>query len=525
MPSSESTPPGNFASSTTLRQRAGTKPANTGLEDTSIALSAIKASLTDTDGSEVLTIAVNALRVGATLSDGTHSFTATTGHTGADVTHWTLSKLTLLPPADFFGQIQVNVKATSTETTNGSVASTTATLFVTVLPVNDAPVAHDDSFTVRTLKTVVIDVLANDTDVDSTVLSTSLVNGPRHGWLTHNSDGTFSYTAAWGYVGTDSFTYRTNDGQLDSAVATVTLTVTGNHRPVANDDTVTTKEDTAVRINVLANDTDADGDALQAFVYSGPQHGHLCRNDDGSWTYLADANWSGTDHFTYRAWDDLDGSNLATVTITVTPVNDAPIASNASFNVGRDGSVRIDFDRLVADVDGDTLTLSLTNPAHGTLSRNNDGSYTYRPAAGYTGTDAFTYSVSDGVLSTSGTITLNVGHQHDDDDDDDGGDHDHRHDHCGHRATVVVQSGPQVFGTSSRGYGYIVVNRGAASAKSSNDALNAPSPELDWNSQADASENSASHTGGDWWSSLFDAPLVSLDDLARQSGLTVKKVN
>jgi VCBS repeat-containing protein len=124
--------------------------------------------------------------------------------------------------------------------------------------------------------------LANDTDVDSTVLSTSLVNGPRHGWLTHNSDGTFSYTAAWGYVGTDSFTYRTNDGQLDSAVATVTLTVTGNHRPVANDDTVTTKEDTAVRINVLANDTDADGDALQAYVSSGPQHGYLRRNDDGA---------------------------------------------------------------------------------------------------------------------------------------------------------------------------------------------------------------------------------------------------
>jgi hypothetical protein len=154
----------------------------------------------------------------------------------------------------------------------------------------------------------------------------------------------------------------------------------------------------------------------------------------------------------------------------------------------------------------------------GALSRNNDGSYTYRPAAGYTGTDTFTYSVSDGMLSTSGTITLNIGHQHDDD-----GDHDHGHDHCSHRATVVVQSGPQVFGNSSQGYGYIVVNRGVPSAKSLTDALHTPSPEVDWNAQAEASDHSASHTGGDWWSTLFDEPVVSLDDLARQSGLTVKR--
>ncbi len=127
------------------------------------------------------------------------------------------------------------------------------------------------------------------------------------------------------------------------------------------------------------------------------------------------------------------------------------------------------------------------------------------------------------MLSTSGTITLNVGHQHDDDDDD--GEHDHGHDHCGHRATVVVQSGPQVFGTSSQGYGYIVVNRGAASVTQPIDSVNPPSPELDWSTQADAREHSTSHAGGDWWSRLFSEPTVSLDDLARQSGLTIKKVN
>jgi hypothetical protein len=133
-----------------------TLPSNTGLEDTAIPLSHVQAALTDTDGSEVLAVAINALPVGATLSDGTHSFTAMAGATQADITDWNLSTLTLLPPLNFNGQIDLGVVATATESAAGSTARTTATLSVTVLPVNDAPVAQDDSVTVRTLKTVVI---------------------------------------------------------------------------------------------------------------------------------------------------------------------------------------------------------------------------------------------------------------------------------------------------------------------------------------------------------------------------------
>ncbi|MFK2904913.1 tandem-95 repeat protein [Dyella ginsengisoli] len=491
-----------------------TLPSNTGLEDTAVPLSQVQAALTDTDGSEVLAVAISALPVGATLSDGTHSFTATANATQVDITDWNLATLTLLPPLNFNGQITLGVEATSTESANGNTASTTAKLSVTVIPVNDAPVAHDDNVTVRTFKTVVIDVLANDTDVDSTDLTSVLVDGPEHGWLTRNSDGTFSYTAACGYVGTDSFTYRANDGQLDSQLATVTLTVTANHPPAAKDDAITTAEDTPVKIDALANDTDADADALEAFVVRGPEHGRLCHNDDGTWTYLADPNWSGTDQFTYRDWDDLDGSNLATVTITVTPVNDAPTARDVRLFVRQDGSVRIDFDDLVHDVDGDALTLSLANPAHGSLSRNDDGSYTYLPASGYTGTDTFTYSVSDGQLSSTATITLEVSY-HDDDSDGDGD--------CSHQATVLVQSGPQAFDSGKTGYGYILVNRRDPSTWPQSDDRQTPPPALDWNAQAETSNHGAGHTGGDWWGNLFDEPPVSLDDLARLSGLKVKK--
>jgi VCBS repeat-containing protein len=482
-------------------------PANTGLEDTAIPLPALRAGLTDTDGSEVLDLSILALPVGSTLSDGTHRFTATAGATTADITGWTLDALTLLPPANFNGQIALTVEATATETANGDTATTMAPLTVTVLPVDDAPVAHADSVTVREHKTVVIDVLANDTDIDSTTLDAEVVCGPRHGWLTRNADGTFSYTADCGYVGTDTFTYRASDGELASAPATVTITVTANHPPIANDDTVSAQEDTPVKIDVLANDSDADGDALTAYVVCGPEHGRLCRNDDGTWTYLADCNWYGTDTFTYRAWDDLDGSRVARVTITVAPVNDAPTARDATFRVRRDGAACIDFACLVADVDGDALTLSFASPGHGTLTRTDDGRYLYRPAQGFSGTDTFTYTVSDGRLSATATITLVVGGWA-----------------CGNGASVQVTSGWASAGQTGNGCRYIVVNQNQnrGSSRSGTDTTG-DLPTVDWNAQAEAQAYAAANASAPWWDALGEEPLPGSNDFAQQCGLRVKK--
>jgi Bacterial Ig domain len=92
-------------------------------------------------------------------------------------------------------------------------------------------------------------------------------------------------------------------------------------------------------------------------------------------------------------------STTATLAVTVVPVNDAPVARNATYWVQKNGSVIIDFSYLLEDVDGDMLSLSMTNPAHGTLTRNNNGTYTYVPASGYIGLDAFSYTVFDGKLA------------------------------------------------------------------------------------------------------------------------------
>jgi VCBS repeat-containing protein len=148
------------------------------------------------------------------------------------------------------------------------------------------------------------------------------VSGPKHGSVALNANGSFTYTPAANYNGTDSFTYKTSDGSLDSDVATVNLAVNAvNDAPDANDDLYATTQGTPLAVagpGVLANDADADGDALKAELVSGPAHGTLKLNADGSFVYTPAAGFSGTDSFAYRAGDGSLG-DVATVTVRVAP--------------------------------------------------------------------------------------------------------------------------------------------------------------------------------------------------------------
>src|SRR5262249_3164881 len=134
-----------------------------------------------------------------------------------------------------------------------------------------------------------------------------------------NADGSFTYRPAAGYVGGDSFAYAVSDGLSTSSPATVTLTVT-DQAPVAANDAYSVNRNSTLNVpaaGVLANDTDADGDALKAVLVSGPSHGPLTLNADGSFIYKPAHNFRGTDSFTYRASDGALTSGVATVTITV----------------------------------------------------------------------------------------------------------------------------------------------------------------------------------------------------------------
>src|SRR5207237_1299828 len=152
-------------------------------------------------------------------------------------------------------------------------------------------------------------------------------------------------------------------------------------------DSYSTAEDVALTVaaatGVLANDTDVDGNPLTAVLGTAPTKGTLALNASGSFTYTPNANVNGADSFTYRASDGSLTSNLATVTITITPVNDAPVATNDSYSVNQDTPLTLAAPGVLAndsDVDGDSLTAALgTGPINGTLTLAPNGGFTYTP--------------------------------------------------------------------------------------------------------------------------------------------------
>src|SRR5262249_8935430 len=156
-----------------------------------------------------------------------------------------------------------------------------------------------------------------------------------HGPLTLTVRSAFTYTPAAEYTGSDSFTYKANDGQLDSNVATVSLTVSDD-APVAANESYAVSKNNPLAVSapgVLANDTDANGDALTAVLVSGPGHGSVPLNANGSFTYTPAAGYTRGDNFTYKASDGQLDSNVATVSLSVR--DDAPVAANDSYSVSK----------------------------------------------------------------------------------------------------------------------------------------------------------------------------------------------
>ena len=286
---------------------------------------------------------------------------------------------------------------------------------VTITAVNDAPVAVNDSATTNEDTAVTITVLANDTDVDAG--DTKAINGVTqgaHGTVVANGDGTLTYTPAANYNGSDSFTYTMKDaaGAVSNS-ATVAVTITAvNDAPVAVNDSATTNEDTAVTITVLANDTDVDaGDTKAINSITQGAHGTVVVNGDGTLTYTPAANYNGSDSFTYTMKDAAGAvSNSATVTVTITAVNDAPVAVNDSATTNEDTLVNIAVLSNDTDVDaGDTKAVaSVTQGAHGTVTINADNTVKYTPAANYNGSDSFTYVMQDAAGALSGSATVSV---------------------------------------------------------------------------------------------------------------------
>jgi VCBS repeat-containing protein len=295
--------------------------------------------------------------------------------------------VTYTPNANFNGTDSFTYKVN-----DGELDSNVATVTITVTAVNDAPVAED--ITVTTPEDTAIDITLIGSDVDGDTLTYAIVDGPANGTVTIVGN-VVTYTPNANFNGTDSFTYKVNDGELDSNVATVTITVTAvNDAPVAEDITVTTPEDTAIDITLIGSDV--DGDTLTYAIVDGPANGTVTIVGNVV-TYTPNANFNGTDSFTYKVNDGELDSNVATVTITVTPVNDAPIAVDDAYTVAEDTVLTVAAPGVLendSDVDGDVLNVALrSNVSHGVLVLFSDGSFTYTPDPDFFGTDSFTYDL------------------------------------------------------------------------------------------------------------------------------------
>jgi VCBS repeat-containing protein len=415
---------------------------------------------------------------------------------------------TYIPTANYFGPDSFTYKAY-----DGSLYSNLATVTITINTVNDPPVAYPDSYSTNEdipLTITAPGVLGNDVDVDGDTLTAVKVSDPSHGAVTLNSNGGFMYTPTANYNGADSFTYKAYDGTVYSNTVTVSLTINSvndppvvsdipdqtitegstfstitldnyvsdvdnpdsqmtwtysgnaqlivsivnriatittpnsdwygaetitfratdpgglwdedsatftvtpvNDPPLANPDSYSTNENTPLTIaapGVLGNDVDVDGDTLTAVKVSDPSHGTVELNSDGSFTYTPAEDYQGVDTFTYKAYDGTVYSNVTSVTITINPVNQPPVATDDTATVPFDSTNnKIDVLANDDDPDGDTLTITGVSVAsHGTT--NTDGDYVYyTPTVGYSGDDSFTYTINDGNGGTdTGAVSITV---------------------------------------------------------------------------------------------------------------------
>ncbi len=303
----------------------------------------------------------------------------------------------------------VGTDSFSFKVNDGTVNSADATVAVQVTASNTPPVATATS--IHVVFSTPYSGTLTGTDVDGDPLTFSLGSTfAAHGTVQITSIGTFTYTPATNYIGSDSFSFKVNDGTVNSADALVSVQVAGpvNHAPIANPANI------SVVLNTLYSGTltgsDADGNVLTFTAGStSAAHGTVVINTNGGFTYTPNTGYTGSDSFSFKVNDGTTNSADATISVQVAPANTAPVATPASINVVLNTQY---FGALNGtDADGDTLTFLAGNisAAHGTVIIHSNGTFTYTPATGYTGSDAFSFRVNDGTVdSANATVAVHV---------------------------------------------------------------------------------------------------------------------
>ncbi len=423
-----------------------------GFEDTVIPLDI---DVTAADDSEAVSIAINGIPEGSELtyvdgSGNTQSIDITNG--SAELTPDQLNGLSIKPPENSDVDFALDVEVTTTD--GDSTHTTNETLNVAVEAVADDPTLNVSDSTGQEDSAIDLDISSalNDTDGSET-LSITISNIPNGSVLT-TAGGTeititegvaeidpsdlagLQITPPADFNGTFDLNVTATSTEAENQdtagvteTATITVTVDNtNDGPTANDDTAMTDEDSSVTINVLANDTDLDGDTLSvtnATLENGID-GQVVINQDGSITFTPgdafdtlDDGESQNVEITYTISDGQGGFDTATATVTVTGTNDGPVATDDTATTIEDQSVTLDLTQNDTDLDGDNLTVTqidgqdiaageTVDVGYGTVTMNEDGTVTFNPDENWNGTETFEYTVSDGTATDTGTATIDV---------------------------------------------------------------------------------------------------------------------
>jgi uncharacterized repeat protein (TIGR03803 family)/VCBS repeat-containing protein len=330
----------------------------------------------------------------------TLSYSVSTGPTKGTVliTNATTGAFTYTPTPNATGADSFTFKAN-----DGTLDSNVASVSVTISAANDPPVASNGTTSVASGGTVTGTLVA--TDVDNASLTYTILSSGTKGTaaVTNSATGAYTYTANAGTAGTDTFTFKANDGSADSNNGIVTVTISGgNAAPIASGATSTTPEDKSVSGRLTASDPEG-GRLTFALVANGTK-GTASIAANGRFTYVPQPNVNGNDSFTFKANDGITDSNVAIVQITISPVNDIPMASGASVSTLMNQSVSGSLQAI--DADGDSIAFSLVKgPRRGSVTIGaTTGTFTYTPSAGFSGNDSFTFQATDPVGASSTAI-------------------------------------------------------------------------------------------------------------------------
>ncbi len=336
-------------------------------------------------------------------------------------------EVTFAPEANYHGLAQFTYWVADSHE-----VETAATVSLTIAAVNDVPVATGEQVLGTedtTLLINVADLLANDSDVDKAtdgqVLSVSAVSGASHGTVMLLDNGTIRFEPEANYNGMATFNYTVSDGVGGTVVATAVVSLASvNDAPVTVSESASGSEDNELLFNsaaLLANDSDVDGDSLHLSRVGDASNGTVSLDAWGQVHFTPTANYHGPAKFTYWVADPSGAETPATVSLTITPVNDLPVVTGEVVNGSEDTGLLFNpATLLVNDSDVDTLTdgqvltiSAVSNAQHGAVSVQSNGQIAFVPDSNFYGAASFDYTVSDGDGAGAGgtsvaTVTMNL---------------------------------------------------------------------------------------------------------------------